>query len=123
MHKNVYILENLVFFVAITLVLVLNLYHCSKLVEGIVQQLPYKILQWICVNAVNVIQLSVFSFRVDSPMAYMVLIIFLYIYTTVIFLFFEIRKVSNDKTIFTNQQTAVDDAADVSYVTFKNNEP
>lgn len=96
----------------------MNLYFCSKLVEGIVHRVPHKILQWIVINVVNLIQLAIFSFNVDINIGYLTLVIFIYIWMTMVVLYFEINKISNESTIAANQHpTGVEDSH-VSYVHF-----
>lgn len=112
------ILDNIIQITAITLVLLMNLYFCAKLVEGIVHRVPHKILQWIVINIVNIIQLAIFSFNVDVNIGYLTLVVFTYIWMTMVVLLFEVRKIANENNISTNQQPTAVEESNVSYVHF-----
>lgn len=80
-------------------VLVVNLYYNAKLVEGIVHRLPYKILPWIIINIVNLVQAGVYFFRVDDLIGYLMLILFCYVWMVVTTLFFEMRKSTAEENL------------------------
>lgn len=99
--------------------MLVNLYYSAKLFEGIVDLLPYKILPWVCINAVNVVQLTIYSFKIDTAISYLTLIVFVYIWMTIVVVLFEVRKMKREETISCNQQASVpNDPADVPYNTF-----
>lgn len=87
-----HILENFTKFVVVTFILLVNLYYCAKLIEGVVLRLPYKILPWIVINFVNIIELTIYFFSVDSLIGYLTLIIYCYVWMGMIVLFLETRK-------------------------------
>lgn len=87
-----HVLENFTKFLVITFVLIVNLYYCAKLIEGIVHRLPYKILPWIIINTVNIVELTVYFFTVDSLIGYITLIVYSYVWMGMIVLFFETKK-------------------------------
>lgn len=99
--------------------MLVNLYYSAKLVEGIIDLLPYKILPWVCVNAVNIVQLTIYSFKIDTAISYLTLLVFVYIWMAIVVVMFEVRKMKRDETISCNQQaSAPEDPADVPYNTF-----
>lgn len=114
-------LEQLLQFTAISFVLLVNLFYCSKLIEGIAFHMPYKILPWICINAVNLVQLAIYFFSVDSTIGYLTLLSFCYIWLTVLLLFFETKKNPNDESVeFTQRNTAPIHAFEVPYGNMNN---
>lgn len=85
-------LDNVVKFFVLLFVLVVNLYYNAKLVEGIVHRLPYKILPWIVINIVNLVQAAVYFVKVDDMIGYLMLIMFCYVWMVMITIFVETRK-------------------------------
>lgn len=102
--KELNFAENFISFIAIILVLMTNLYYCLKLVEGIVDRRPYKILPWICINGVNLVQLAIYFFQADTSIGYLTLLIFCYIWSSMIVVFIEIRKASRKESHNVSQQ-------------------
>jgi hypothetical protein len=96
-------------------VLLVNLYYNAKLVEGIIQRMPYKILPWIIINAVNLGQATVYFFGIDNLIGYLTLIVFCYIWMVVTTLFFEIKKATKEENMECTQQSS-----EVGYNNFSN---
>jgi hypothetical protein len=96
-------------------VLLVNLYYNAKLVEGIIQRMPYKILPWIIINAVNLGQAAVYFFQIDNLIGYLTLIVFCYIWMVVTTLFFEIKKATKEENMECTQQSS-----EVGYNNFSN---
>ena len=87
-------------------VLLVNLYYNCKLVEGIVHRLPYKILPWIIINLVNLIQAAIYFFKIDSLIGYLTLIVFCYIWMVITTLFFETQKATREESMECTQQSS-----------------
>lgn len=102
--KKINFAENFISFIAVVLVLLTNLYYCIKLVEGIVDRRPYKILPWICINGVNLVQLAIYFFEADTTIGYLTLLIFCYIWSSMIVVFIEIEKASRKESPNVSQQ-------------------
>jgi hypothetical protein len=94
-------------------VLLVNLYYNAKLVEGIIHRLPYKILPWVIINFVNLIQASVYFFKIDNMIGYLTLIVFCYIWMVVGTIFIEMMKNTREEHMECTEQ-----AADVDYNSF-----
>lgn len=105
--------DNVISFFVLMFVLLVNLYYNAKLVEGIVHRLPYKILPWVILNIVNLIQAAIYFFKVDNMIGYLSLIIFCYIWMVVVTLFFETQKSTKEEHMECTQQTS-----DVEYNNF-----
>ncbi|CRK87705.1 CLUMA_CG001495, isoform A [Clunio marinus] len=116
------IADNLVNFLAITVVLTINLYYSAKLLEGIVHRLPFKILPWVLINGVNLIQLSVHFFTIDTIIGYLTLVVFSYIWLTMLFLFYEILKATKEENTVCNQPASAPtvETIEIPYNTFGN---
>jgi hypothetical protein len=92
------------------------LYYSAKLVEGIVYNQIYKILPWLVLNAVNLIQLTMFMFQIDASMGYLALIIYYYTWMLVACLCYEVKKDMKSENIAMNQQSSGSvDTIDVPY--------
>lgn len=116
--------EQMFEFAAIAFVLLVNLFYCSKLIEGVVFHLPYKILPWIFINAVNIVHLVIYFFSVDSSLGYLTLLTFCYIWLAVLLLFFEMRKSTNDESLeFSQQSSRPTEVFEVPYGNLNNDRP
>jgi hypothetical protein len=92
-----------------------NLYYCAKFIEGVCLRLPYKILPWICINAVNIIELTIYFFGVDSLVGYLTLIVYCYVWMGAIVLFIETRKSVHEEFMECQSRNP---SSDVPYNTF-----
>lgn len=114
--KNFKFTANITFFVTIVFVLLANLYFCVKFVEGIVERRPYKILPWIIINHVNLVQLAIYFFETDTTMGFLTLVIFCYILASMIIVFLEIKKTAKHESIEGNQSEA--EPTDIPYAAY-----
>lgn len=97
-------------------VLLVNLYYNAKLVEGVVHRLPYKILPWIIINLVNLIQAAIYFFKIDSLIGYLTLIVFCYIWFVVVALFFEVQKATKEESM----ECTENQSSELGYNSFSN---
>jgi hypothetical protein len=114
-NRKISILDHVLKFFILMFVLLVNLYYNAKLVEGIIQRMPYKILPWIIINAVNLAQAAVYFFQIDNLIGYLTLIVFCYIWMVVTTLFFEIKKSTKEENMECTQQSS-----EVGYNNFSN---
>jgi hypothetical protein len=91
-------------FAVMFFVLLVNLYFSAKLIEGIVHHQTYKISPWIILNFLNLIQFTIFVYEVDTSMAYLALVIYIYAWMTIVCLFIEIIQDEKRESIAMNPQ-------------------
>lgn len=112
----IYSADHFIRFIIIFFVLLVNLYFSSKLVEGVIHRQVYKISPWIVLNLLNLIQFTIFAFQIDTSIAYLALVVYLYTWMTIVCLFFEVLKDEKLESIAMNQQSRASvETIDVPY--------